>query len=170
MLAPDGRRILMAWMDMWHSEFPEKEEGWSGAMTFPRELTIHDDHLYMMPVEELSLLRDESKKVEVTDYLLPSRQIEIDLDLYDGLNLKLGDLYTLTVKNYKVVVMNQTERVGTIKDYQSMKILIDSSSVEVFINEGELVFSDRVYFKDTPTLSLNRKTICLITTLKGEMI
>ena len=51
-----------------------------------------------------------------------------------------------------------------------MKILIDSSSVEVFINEGELVFSDRVYFKDTPTLSFNRKTICLITTLKGEMI
>lgn len=167
MLAPDGRRILIAWMDMWHSEFPEKEEGWSGAMTFPRELTIHDDHLYMMPVEELALLRCESKKVEVTDYLLPSKQVEIDLDLYEGMILALGDLYTLTVNNHKIIVMNQTERVGTIKDYQSMKILIDSSSVEVFINNGELVFSDRVYFKDTPVLSLDRKTICLITTL-GE--
>ena len=31
-------------------------------MTFPRELTIHDNHLYMMPVEELALLRYESKK------------------------------------------------------------------------------------------------------------
>lgn len=30
-------------------------------MTFPRELTIHDNHLYMMPVEELSLLREKSK-------------------------------------------------------------------------------------------------------------
>ena len=167
MLAPDGRRILMAWMDMWHSEFPEKEEGWSGAMTFPRELTIHDDLLYMMPVEELALLRCESKKVEVTDYLLPSKLVEIDLDLYEGMTLTLGDLYTLTVNNHKIIVMNQTERVGTIKDYQSMKILIDSSSVEVFINNGELVFSDRVYFKDTPVLSLDRKTICLITTL-GE--
>lgn len=107
------------------------------------------------------------KKVEVTDYLLPSKQVEIDLDLYEGMILTLGDLYTLTVNNHKIIVMNQTERVGTIKDYQSMKILIDSSSVEVFINNGELVFSDRVYFKDTPVLSLDRKTICLITTL-GE--
>ena len=160
----------MAWMDMWHSEFPEKEEGWSGAMTFPRELTIHDDHLYMMPVEELALLRGESKKVEVTDYLLPSKQVEIDLDLYEGLTLTLGDLYTLKVNNHKVTVMNQTERVGDIKDYQSMKILVDSSSVEVFINNGELVFSDRVYFKDTPVLSLNRSTICLITTLSEKGI
>ena len=165
MLAPDGRRILMAWMDMWHSEFPEKEEGWSGAMTFPRELTIHDDHLYMMPVEELALLRCESKKVEVTDYLLPSRQVEIDLDICDGLSLNLSNLYTLTVNNHKVTVMNQTERVGTIKEYQSMKLLIDSSSVEVFINGGELVFTDRVYFKDTPVLSLNKKMTCRITTL-----
>ena len=105
--------------------------------------------------------------MEVTDYLLPSKQVEIDLDLYEGMTLTLGDLYTLTVNNHKIIVMNQTERVGTIKDYQSMKILIDSSSVEVFINDGELVFSDRVYFKDTPVLSLDRKTICLITTL-GE--
>lgn len=150
---------------MWHSEFPEKEEGWSGAMTFPRELTIHDNHLYMMPVEELALLRYESKKVEVTDYLLPSRQVEIDLDICDGLSLNLSNLYTLTVNNHKVTVMNQTERVGTIKEYQSMKLLIDSSSVEVFINGGELVFTDRVYFKDTPVLSLNKKMTCRITTL-----
>ena len=61
-------------------------------MTFPRELTIQDNHLYMMPVEELSLLRCESKKVEVTDYLLPSRQVEIDLDICDGLSLNLSDL------------------------------------------------------------------------------
>ena len=165
MLAPDGRRILMAWMDMWHGEFPEKEEGWSGAMTFPRELTIHDNHLYMMPVEELALLRCETKKVEVTDYLLPSKQVEIDLDIYDGLSLDLSNLYTLTVNNHKVTVMNQTERVGTIKEYQSLKLLIDSSSVEVFINGGELVFTDRVYFKDTPVLSLNKKMTYRITTL-----
>ena len=106
------------------------------------------------------------KKIEVTDYLLPSKQVEIDLDLDEGLILTLGDLYTLTVNNHKVIVMNQTERIGTIKDYQSMKILIDSSSVEVFINNGELVFSDRVYFKDIPVLSFNRETTCLITTLR----
>ena len=86
------------------------------------------------------------------------------------MTLTLGDLYTLKVNNHKVTVMNQTERVGNIKDCQSMKILIDSSSVEVFINNGELVFSDRVYFKDTPVLSLNRNTICLITILSEKGI
>lgn len=56
-LSPDGRRIVMAWMDMWESPMPEKVDGWAGALTLPRELELIGDHLYMKPVRELEQLR-----------------------------------------------------------------------------------------------------------------
>lgn len=166
MLAPDGRRILIAWMDMWHSEFPEKEEGWSGALTFPRELTIHDDHLYMMPVEELSLLRQKTVHKEIKEYLLDTKQLEIDASIEDDFYLEIKDAsYSIHIKDHKVIVFNQTERTGRIKHYHNIKLLIDTSSIEVFINNGELVFTDRVYFKGDPMLIFKKKTLCKITTL-----
>ena len=57
MLAPDGRRLVFGWMDMWESDFPEKADGWAGALTLPRELILKDDKLYMRPIKELSQLR-----------------------------------------------------------------------------------------------------------------
>lgn len=55
---PDGRRIMIAWMQNWataHSQ-PEKIR-WFGEMTLPRELTIKDGRLYQHPVRELESYR-----------------------------------------------------------------------------------------------------------------
>src|SRR5699024_11415240 len=41
LLAPDGRRILIGWMAMWENEMPEQKDGWSGALTLPRELVLN---------------------------------------------------------------------------------------------------------------------------------
>ncbi|WP_372630188.1 glycoside hydrolase family 32 protein [Cohnella sp.] len=53
-----GRRILIGWMNIWGSDMPEREDGWMGAMTLPRELRLTEDGLLVMePVEELQALR-----------------------------------------------------------------------------------------------------------------
>ena len=54
-----GRRIMIAWMQMWDRKFPTNELGhnWAGCMTIPRELKLVDDKLYQLPVEELKVLR-----------------------------------------------------------------------------------------------------------------
>ena len=58
LLDDKGRRIAIGWMDMWESEMPTKADGWCGALTLPRELTLRDDHkLLMTPVEETKQLR-----------------------------------------------------------------------------------------------------------------
>lgn len=55
-----GRRIAIGWMDMWESDMPTKKDGWCGALTLPRELTLSSDNKIMMnPVEELKTLREE---------------------------------------------------------------------------------------------------------------
>lgn len=54
MQAPDGRRILIAWMQGWENALGRKRPyGWAGMMTVPRELSVKDGHLYQNPVKEL---------------------------------------------------------------------------------------------------------------------
>ncbi|MGM9924305.1 MAG: glycoside hydrolase family 32 protein [Bacillus sp. (in: firmicutes)] len=55
-----GRRIAIGWMDMWESDMPTKEDGWCGALTLPRELSISaEGKMIMKPVAELELLREQ---------------------------------------------------------------------------------------------------------------
>jgi beta-fructofuranosidase len=58
MEAPDGRRIMWAWIfDQW-DEATEKAAGWSGVFAVPRELSLRDDlRLGIRPIEELKQLR-----------------------------------------------------------------------------------------------------------------
>src|SRR5699024_12230811 len=46
LLSPDGRRILIGWMAMWENEMFEQVDGWSGALTLPRELILKDNQIY----------------------------------------------------------------------------------------------------------------------------
>ncbi len=61
MLAPDGRRIMIGWMQNWDttklSGSGRKDLKWFGQMTLPRELSIRNGRLYQQPVRELEQLR-----------------------------------------------------------------------------------------------------------------
>lgn len=56
--APDGRRILWAWIFDRRGEETRRASGWSGELALPRVLTLGEgDRLCMKPVEELQRLR-----------------------------------------------------------------------------------------------------------------
>ncbi len=58
-LAPDGRRIMIGWMQNWDTcnlHAPE-ELPWFGQMSLPRELSVKDGRLIQKPVRELDALR-----------------------------------------------------------------------------------------------------------------
>lgn len=55
--APDGRTIMIAWMQMWSRTTPTAQHGWVGSMTLPRELTLKDGKLYQAPVREIERYR-----------------------------------------------------------------------------------------------------------------
>lgn len=71
-LAPDGRRIMIGWMQNWacQDDTGAKERGWFGQMTVPRELSVRNGRLYQVPVREIDSLRTnriEYSAVPVTD-------------------------------------------------------------------------------------------------------
>lgn len=64
-LAPDGRRIMIGWMQNWdtcNSYGPD--QSWFGQMSLPRELSVKNGRLYQNPVRELEALRGEEIRHE----------------------------------------------------------------------------------------------------------
>lgn len=63
--APDGRRIMIAWMQMWERTVPPDElgHGWAGAMTLPRELEVRDGELLQRPLRELEAYRTNPRSI-----------------------------------------------------------------------------------------------------------
>ncbi len=60
-LTPDGRRVMIAWMQNWETcNDAPRRHSWFGGMTLPRELFVRDGRLCQRPVRELeSLWQDE---------------------------------------------------------------------------------------------------------------
>ena len=168
---PDGRRIVIAWMDMWESPMPEQEDGWAGALTIPRELRLKNGHLYMTPVKELEQLRvseETSQSVKTTSDVLVTKnaspsEVNIEIPLNSdnqevSFSLKTAneDLVLLTYSNKtNEFTLKRSDkddlRYGTIQscDKLSIQAFIDTSSIEIFINDGELVFTERYYTEDS---------------------
>ena len=60
LLAPDGRRIMIAWMQNWDTVGAKPDRcRWFGQMTLPRELFIRDGRLCQLPVRELEQYRGQ---------------------------------------------------------------------------------------------------------------
>lgn len=76
-LAPDGRRIMIGWMQNWdtcnHSTDLQK---WFGQMSLPRELSVKNGRLYQKPVRELEAMR--RNKVSYTDVTIEDGNIRLE--------------------------------------------------------------------------------------------
>ena len=60
MKAPDGRRIMIAWMQAWStSKFVPKGQKYFGQMTVPRELSLKEGKMIQKPVRELEAFRGQ---------------------------------------------------------------------------------------------------------------
>ena len=88
LLTPDGRRVMIGWMQNWDTckNTGYEDRQWFGQMTLPRELAVRDGRLYQQPIRELALYRSqmvEYRNVPVSDCItLPGvegRCVELDL-------------------------------------------------------------------------------------------
>ena len=58
-LTPDGRRVMIGWMQNWDTcnHRRKSEEAWFGQMSLPREISIQNGRLYQKPIRELENMR-----------------------------------------------------------------------------------------------------------------
>lgn len=161
--AEDGRRILIGWMGMPDcDEYTNLtiREGWQHCFTFPREVFVRDGIVCQRPVRELderkrpaaaaegSLERDgdQAYEADITGIRNNSFRAvlgeELVLEYRDGrFEMRFADQAKDAVSG------GRSLRYRRMEELRSVKILADVSSVEVFINGGEYVFSTRYYPK-----------------------
>lgn len=187
-VVPDGRRILFGWLAMWESIMPEQADGWAGALTFPREITVKGDKVLMTPVREVAQLR-ETCLLDTTgtnNFQAPTKSIEylsnfasqqnVGLKVIDVSNQVLIDLqYDAQAKTVALQKYNDDQpRIATVEVTNQFDIhcLIDTSSIEIFVNNGEACFSERIYSENDiriETDSVSEKDTVRIYQLGGMM-
>ncbi|CAB1215101.1 glycoside hydrolase family 32 protein [Serratia liquefaciens] len=169
--AADGRRMLFAWMDMWESPMPSKPHGWAGALTLPRELTLScEGNVLMNPARELTALRGEQQSFDAVS-VRNQRQVLTDGEQELALTLSVAasdaERYGIVIGTAaRLYVDNQTHRLVLERfsedpglcgcrsvplpeaDILSLRVFIDRSSLEVFVNHGEACLTSRIYPTD----------------------
>lgn len=170
-----GRRIVIGWMDMWDSPMPEQAEGWAGALTLPRELHLGENgKIRMTPVAELAKLR-KRELINESELLIPETrsfhqlneelmEFELIFDLNKtnadqfGIKLRCGETEETVIQYETVSCVLTLDRSksgagpgGTRRitlpacDSLKLRIYLDRSSVEIFVNGGEKVMTSRIY-------------------------
>ncbi len=94
---PDGRRVLIGWMQNWGTVgIKNPSEPWFGQMTIPRELSIKNGRIYQRPIREIENLRTdmvEYKNLSLKDTVvldgIKGRRADIELTIRpeDGVDL-----------------------------------------------------------------------------------
>ena len=158
----DGRRIQIAWMGM--PDCPEYtnhtiKDGWQHCFTFPREISVKNGRVLQNPVRELETVRKNREEAEgifhksngTKTYEIFAEKIK-DNHFYAVLGEELvleyrdGE-FEMCFRDQKKesVSAGRKSRRCTVKELLNVRILADVSSVEVFLNDGEQVFSTRYY-------------------------
>jgi len=169
-----GRRVMIAWMAMWESEMPEQKYNWAGAMTIPRELSMKNGQIISKPVPELERLREElvqyehitiSGEQELANISGDCYELEVQIDAKSasqfGIKLRVDQEKEqetiLTYDRVEGLFSFDREKSGEgpggvrkapvqLQDNTlHLRIFVDKSSVEVFINDGEQVMTARIY-------------------------
>lgn len=177
-----GRRILFGWMgnaEEGDARQPTIQHEWIHALTLPRELEWKNGKLYQRPVEELRLLRrdeihhsnvvisTENEKFSGVNGNIFELELEIkDCDATDFLMEFSGNnriSYDSTSKIFTFIrksfagESSLESRHCTLRELKNIRMFKDTSSVEIFINDGEEVFTSRVF--DQPDVDGIRFTV-----------
>ena len=151
-----GRSILIGWMGAFDSTWTAAPNGldWCHCLTVPRELSVADDgRLLQWPVAELKALRGEKHELvageacELGEYLADVELSGITgagaLTLDDVLEISFAD-GRLTVRFADdEVAAGRPQRQVPIDTLSDLRVVVDTSAVEIYANGGAEVFSTR---------------------------
>jgi beta-fructofuranosidase len=195
LLDKQGRRILIAWMNMWDTAETTEKLGhnWAGAMTLPREIISKKGRLYFKPVREIKKYRQE--RFALRNFTFYGEKVletkgdcyELQVSFIARDAKEFGIKLRVSTKEETVISYNRTEQVLKFNRDQSglgpqgerktkispingklkLRIFVDKSAIEIFINEGEKVMTGRIYpEQDATGIQLFANGECIVESLE----
>lgn len=165
MMDDQGRRLLIGWMGMTddhEQDQPTIQNNWIHALTIPRVLAVKDGKMIQSPPPKLQALRGEPAEYEVTleegnvfsETVGLSSEIVIDFteSVDDTFEMQIRNDIRITFENHRFVVernhfsgTGREQRAAALENLNKLHVFLDHSSIEIFINEGEEVFTCRYF-------------------------
>ena len=178
-LSPDGRRIMIGWMQNWDTcNLHSPEKAWFGQMSLPRELSVVNGRLIQKPVRELNNLHGDEVRYENVTFSgikmlekVEGRKIDMEVsvrpideeNMYQKFMIRFAqnDTYHTSVSfrpresivkvdrkfsgTRRAVIHQRRSRVISKNGEIKLRLILDTFSVEIFINDGEHVMSATMY-------------------------
>ncbi|MEY8436840.1 glycoside hydrolase family 32 protein [Atopobiaceae bacterium 24-176] len=161
--AEDGRRILIGWMGMadcpQHAN-PTVEHGWQHCFTLPREVTTDGRAVIQRPVSELASVRGRLWEGQGSLSVEGVALFDLEVDGVCGSRFALSfagglDVFYDAAAGEMVMAFRDRSRSSAgggrgerrlaVPSVESLRVVGDASSVEVFCNRGRQVLSTRYY-------------------------
>lgn len=160
--------LTFGWFGCGEPSYISDQDMWKHGLTVPQQLTIRNNHLYRYPAAEfLQSFKEEEEVGTMEELKLVSHAYSIVLHLpYDKLSkeIKIGYLddyvSVLLDQNHHQIKVDRShlkEKVDPLfgeirwsylhkeKQKVELTILVDNSFIEVYVNQGEKVFSFRTF-------------------------
>ncbi|WP_211139057.1 sucrose-6-phosphate hydrolase [Acinetobacter baretiae] len=166
-LAEDGRRLLVGWMgvpDQDEFSQPTLASGWIHMMSCPRELSIKEGKLYQLPVAELQELRSEHQHVKGEASTLPTFDVssaELIVSTQGSFELNISNTLWLNCDEQGITLTRKSlsgeadEVRYWDQTVEKLQILLDRSSVEIFVNDGLGTLTSRYFPTSDPVLTFS---------------
>lgn len=164
-----GRHILYGWLGNSKCEYPSDKNNWAHMLTIPRKVTIFEDKLIQEPLEELKQLREYCQVID-QETKLSSLAIELEFKAVEKFSITLGNeqdnyiCFKATKDEYQLQrgKMNYlyNEKYGNeryakrVCQIHQVRIFIDHSSIEIFLDEGRTVFTARFFIDNLSILKV----------------
>ncbi|MDL4843147.1 glycoside hydrolase family 32 protein [Aquibacillus rhizosphaerae] len=189
-----GRRLVFGWMGVPEEneqDHPTIESYWIHAMTIPRQLLLRGDKLYQQPVDELVNLRTEL--IEYRHVTMEDNQLELQkisgksLELVVEVKEHTNKYFSVFLGKTTRITFDQENKVFTLErksingeeletrhchlnKLSRLRIFLDTSSIEIFINDGEEVFTSRIFDdQENDTISFQSKGKTIVDVYKWKL-
>ena len=131
---------------------PTVAYGWQHCLTMPREITVCDGKILCNPVREMERLRDRIVADDQTEDLKGQYELLVNDIKSDKLHIELADGVKLSYEN-GVLKLEMNEQAGAgrgkrklkLEKLEELRIFVDVSICEIFVNQGEAVITSRFY-------------------------
>src|SRR5690554_10512 len=160
-------RIMMSWMDMWEKPYytADIKHNWTGALSFPRKLSVVNNRLIQSPYNVSDVFKTE---LNYEDNLTLDKtfRLKAKVNTSSPTNFKFGssnDFFEINVLEDKLELdTSKTKLYPMEKRYVELnglnnvelEVFMDVSSVEIFIKGLDKTLTTLVYF-DEETIKLN---------------
>lgn len=151
-----GRRILIGWMGIPDADYtnPTVDAGWQHALTIPRELHVQNGYIIQQPIKELEQLR--IGKMESAIEHIGERhdlvyEAVIDFTTCKDMKMTVREGITLEYCDHILKLdlgkegAGRTSRSVKLDQLDKLHLFVDTTSIEVFVNDGKEVFTSRIY-------------------------